>query len=191
MPRSKKGRVSGSKRQEINKQRASAALNGTADGITFARVTKMVGAGHVRVAIPFKHGMKELSARIPNLLGRRGATPITTKDIVAIYVGEGYNPDAATTAGEHFDITAILTAKQAYQLFKDGILPEWMIIDVETDNLDKTKLKADEGGFEFDYSEDVKDGEEADDETTPPSLSQSKPLPLLPVAEKTFSIDDI
>ena len=187
MPRSKKGRISGSKRQEINTQRAAAALNGKADGIAFARVTKMVGDGKVRVAIPFKHGVKELSARIPNLLGRRGATPITTKDVVAIYVGEGYDPDAPTKTGEHFDVTAILTAKQAYQLFKDGIVPEWMIIDVEAES-DKTKSKTDEGGYEFDYSEDK--GEDADDEGTP-SLGANGPQSLPPVAEKEFNIDDI
>ena len=196
MPRSKKGRISGTKRQEINTQRAAAALNGKADGITFARVTKMVGAGHVRVAIPFKHGIKELNARIPNLLGRRGATPITTKDVVAIYVGEGYDPDAPTSPGEHFDITAILTPKQAYQLFKDDIVPEWMIIDVETDKSDKTKLKTDEGGYEFDYSEEPKDGSDADDESTPPmgtngSQPQTNRISLLPVAEKELNIDDI
>ena len=194
MPRSKKGRISGSKRQEINTQRAAAALNGKADGITFARVTKMIGDGKVRVAIPFKHGVKELIARIPNLLGRRGATPITSKDVVAIYVGEGYDPDAPTKSGEHFDITAILTAKQAYQLFKDGIVPEWMIIDVEADKSDKTGSKTDEGGYEFDYSEEAKDGEDADDESTPP-LGANGPQPqvksLPPVAEKELNIDDI
>jgi len=87
MPRSKKGRISGTKRQELNSQRASAAINGKTDGVTFARITKMIGQGHVKVAIPYKHGIKELSARIPNVLGRRGATPITAKDVVAIYVG--------------------------------------------------------------------------------------------------------
>jgi hypothetical protein len=146
----------------------------------------MVGDGKVRVAIPFKHGVKELSARIPNLLGRRGATPITTKDVVAIYVGEGYDPDAPTKPGEHFDITAILTAKQAYQLFKDGIVPEWMIVDVESDKSDKTRNKTDEGGYEFDYSEDK--GDEADDEATPPLVTHQS---LPPIAEKELNIDDI
>ena len=158
MGRSKKGRISGTKRQELNTQRANAALNGKVEGIAFARVTKMVGDGHVRVAIPYKHGVKELQARIPNVLGRRGATPITTKDIVSIYVGTDYDPDVTSTNGEHFDITSILTSKQAYQLFKDGILPEWMVIDMEADKVDPTG-KTTEGGYEFDYGHEPKDSD--------------------------------
>jgi len=162
MGRTKKGRISGAKRQELNTQRANAALTGKAEGISFARVTKMVGAGHVRVAIPYKHGVKELSARIPNVLGRRGATPITTKDIVSIYVGNDYDPDAPSTSGDHFDITAILTSKQAYQLFKDGILPEWMVMDMESDKIDPSG-KATEGGYEFDYGHDEDSKGSSDD----------------------------
>jgi len=116
MPRSKKGRVSGTERQAINSKRAVAAINGTSEGVIFARVTKMLGQGHISVAIPYKHGIKELNARIPNILGRRGATPITVKDVVAIFVGEDYDPDASAVAGEHFDVVAILTSKQAGKL---------------------------------------------------------------------------
>lgn len=173
MGRSKKGRISGTKRQELNTQRANAALNGKVEGIAFARVTKMVGDGHVRVAIPYKHGVKELQARIPNVLGRRGATPITTKDIVSIYVGTDYDPDVTSTNGEHFDITSILTSKQAYQLFKDGILPEWMVIDMEADKVDPTG-KTTEGGYEFDYGHEPKDS----DNTNSGSESSSSEGPV-------------
>jgi len=160
MPKSKKGRISGTKRQEINEQRAAAAISGRLDGIAFARVTKMLGQAHVKVAIEYKHGMKELNARIPNVLGRRGATPITTNDIVAIEVGIGYDPDTPSSPGEHFDIKTILTKKQAYKLKEDGLIPDWMVNDIDGDKSADPK----DGGFEFDYNETKGDDDESDDE---------------------------
>ena len=192
MPRSKKGRISGTKRQELNAQRASAAINGKTDGVTFARVTKMIGHGHVTVAIPFKHGIKELHARIPNVLGRRGATPITAKDVVAIYVGEGYDPDAPPTPGEHFDIVAILTPKQAYSLKKDGIIPEWMTNDIDGDK--PTEGAAGDGGFEFAHeSDDDTNGEmkESSDEDLRARLGANRLAHREPVADGELNIDDI
>lgn len=192
MPRSKKGRISGTKRQELNSQRASAAINGKTDGVTFARVTKMVGQGHVTVAIPYKHGIKELHARIPNVLGRRGATPITAKDVVAIYVGEGYNPDAPAATGEHFDIVAILTPKQAYQLKKDGIIPDWMTNDIDADKV--TSTKDTDGGFEFAHESDSDSDDEksASDEELRAKLGANRLAHReVPAADNELNIDDI
>jgi hypothetical protein len=191
MPRSKKGRISGTKRQELNAQRASAAINGKTDGVTFARVTKMVGQGHVTVAIPYKHGIKELHARIPNVLGRRGATPITAKDVVAIYVGEGYDPDATAVAGEHFDIVAILTPKQAYGLKKDGIIPEWMTNDIDSDK-PADGAEAD-GGYEFAHESDGEEDEEksSSDEDLRARLGANRLAHREPVADGELNIDDI
>jgi len=160
MPKSKKGRISGTKRQEINEQRAAAAISGRLDGIAFARVTKMLGQAHVKVAIEYKHGMKELNARIPNVLGRRGATPITTNDIVAIEVGIGYDPDTPSSPGEHFDIKTILTKKQAYKLKEDGLIPDWMVNDIDGDK----SADAKDGGFEFDYNETKGEDDDSDED---------------------------
>ena len=183
MPRSKKGRISGTKRQELNAQRAAAAINGKTDGVTFARVTKMVGQGHVTVAIPYKHGIKELPARIPNVLGRRGATPITVKDLVAIYVGEGYDPDAPATSGEHFDIVAVLTQKQSYQLKKDGIIPDWMTNDIDGDK--PVEGSAADGGFEFAHEsdEDEESGKSSSDEDLRARLGANRLAHREPVAD--------
>jgi len=192
MPRSKKGRISGTKRQELNSQRATAAINGKTDGVTFARVTKMVGQGHVTVAIPYKHGIKELHARIPNVLGRRGATPITAKDVVAIYVGEGYDPDAPAASGEHFDIVAILTSKQAYSLKKDGIIPDWMTNDIDGDKPAESTVG--DGGFEFAHeSDDDTNGEEKEssDEDLRAKLGANRLSHREPVADGELNIDDI
>ena len=191
MPRSKKGRISGTKRQELNSQRAAAAINGKTDGVTFARVTKMIGQGHVTVAIPYKHGIKELHARIPNVLGRRGATPITVKDLVAIYVGEGYNPDAPAVAGEHFDIVAILTQKQSYQLKKDGIIPDWMTNDIEGDK--PAESTAADGGYEFAHESDSEEGDkkEDSDDDLRARLGANRLAHREPVTDGNINIDDI
>ncbi len=149
MPKSKKGRLSGGARKELNDRRSDDAVTGKADGITFARVTRMLGANHVSVAIEAKHGQRELRARIPNVLARRGATPITTRDVVALFVGEGFDPDTDIPAGTSFDITAVLSQRQAYKLKTAGKIPSWMSVDVGGgDAADKD----DADGFEFDYS---------------------------------------
>jgi hypothetical protein len=162
MPKSKKGRLSGGARKELNERRATDAVHGLAKDVAFARVTKMVGAGHVRAAVECRHGQKELLARIPNVLGRRGATPITTNSVVALYVGPGFDPNEAIGASDHFDITAVLSPRQAYALSKNGTIPGWMF-DSATIDGDSSAKKDDEDGFEFDYSGagDEEDGKKA------------------------------
>jgi hypothetical protein len=151
MPKSKKGRLSGGARKELNERRATDAVTGLAKDIAFARVTKMVGAGHVRAAVESRHGQKELLARIPNVLARRGATPITTNSVVALYVGPGFDPNEPIGASDHFDITAVLSPRQAYALSKNGTIPAWMFDAASIDGESAAK-KDEEEGFEFDYS---------------------------------------
>jgi hypothetical protein len=162
MPHSKKGRLAGGARKEINSSRASDAVftammtdkeresKGMIIDFIFARVTKMVGGNHVRVAIESKRGPREINARIPNIFGRRGATPITTRTIVSLYTGAEFDPDTKSvdTAIEHFDITSILTDRQANDLVKAKLIPNWMMASDAED----TKLgKSEEVGFEWDY----------------------------------------
>ncbi len=158
MPRSKKGRLSGGARKEINERRSSEAIarlltpKATDPPIDFVvgRVAKITGANHVRVAIDSKRGAKELPARIPNVFSRKGATPITTRTVVLIYTGEDYDPNAAAESGEHFDIIALLTDRQASELMKAGMLPNWMIVG-DSDNEGGIGIEGAE--FEWDYSE--------------------------------------
>jgi hypothetical protein len=189
MPRSKKGRVSGTERQAINSKRAAAAINGTSDGVTFARVTKMLGQGHISVAIPYKHGIKELNARIPNILGRRGATPITVKDVVAIFVGDDYNPDEPSIAGEHFDVVAVLTSKQAVKLRQEGAIPDWMTNDSSTDAA-AAGASGNDGGFEFGYDDDEEKKETVSDEETRARHGANR-LAQRETADEELNIDDI
>lgn len=157
MPHSKKGRLSGAARKELN-GKASAnvmegAITGNDDTIAFARVTKMLGMGHVSVAIPTKTGTKELTARIPNKLGKRGATPITNNTVVSIYVGKDFDPSDTIRPSEHFDITAVLNDKQAYELCKRSLIPAWMLKSPDEVSSGVAKNEVTGDGFEFDYSE--------------------------------------
>jgi hypothetical protein len=121
-----KGKLSGSARKEINQRRAAEIARGKPDDTAFGRVTKLLGHNHVLVAIPTKTASKEIRVRITNLFQKKGATPITTRDIVAIFVGKDFNPDEITPT-DQFDITAILTTKQASQLVQSGDIPRWMV----------------------------------------------------------------
>jgi len=173
MPRSKKGRLAGGARKEINETRASEAVavsfmsesERTAKhkvlDFTFGRVTKLTGANHARVAIATKRGKREVLVRIPNIFARRGATPITDRSVVTIYTGPDFDPDSVSEskAVEHYDITSILTLRQVADLQKLGVVPDWMTF-VEVS--DAAIARADEDGFVWDYggSAAAVDGEE-------------------------------
>ena len=165
MPRSKKGRLAGGARKEINETRASDAVSvafmseaelarkGKRVDFVFGRVTKLTGANHIRVAIPARKGSKEVPARISNIFARRGATPITTRSVVTIYTGEDYDPDDKTVTGtEHFDVTSILTDRQVADLKKAGLIPEWM---TTTDATEAAAGKVEEDGFVWATEEDI------------------------------------
>jgi hypothetical protein len=188
MPRSKKGRLSGSARKEINERRAGDIVGdvitayrrhaadpskplvlGDAAEIAFARITKMTGANHVRVAVDTRHGPKELIARIPNVYARRGSTPITTRDVVTIYVGEDFDANTvdASASGVHFDITSVLSHAQMQQLKNCGAIPEWMARDEGAAQAGKGA----ELGFEFDYGGIKEEGESDSDDSEPAAPS--------------------
>jgi hypothetical protein len=190
MPRSKKGRISGSARKEINERRAADAVSGKTEGVVFARITKIIGAGHVKVAIDSKHGPKEILVRIPNLLGRRGATPLNTSSVVSIYVGKDFNANEHISSSDHFDITAILTQKQAYALQKEGAIPPWMAQEIEAP---KATEEPGTGGFEFDYSEKVGDEDSSESEETEkvPAFSRKIARNAVDAADADIDVDDI
>jgi hypothetical protein len=178
MTRSKKGRLTGDARKEINERRARDAIDGKTTDVEFARVTKILGANHVRVSLPSSHGQVELSARIPNIFARRGATPITTRDVVTIYVGKDFDVDADDIGKAHYDITSILTNRQAYDLSIAGTIPKWMVYD------DASAADEKHDTFDFDYGEeDVEEEEEAK-----PAKTESRKKYI---EEDDVDIDDI
>lgn len=165
MPRSKKGRLSGAARIEINERRGAEALarlltpkkSDPPIDFVIGRVTKITGANHVRVAINSKRGAKELLARIPNMLTRRGATPISTRSMVLLYTGEDYDPNAAAEAGEHFDIIALLTDRQVKELTEADMIPAWMNVG---DTEGGSTADCADAGFVWDYSDVKKDDDD-------------------------------
>jgi len=201
MPRSKKGRLSGGARKEINARRANDIVLGAilaskpvkkdarpdpvaeslkqkAAGMLFARVSKIIDTNHAIVAIDTRRGPKELRAEIPPLLSKRGATPISTGFMVAVFFGKDFNPDVdEIRSADHFGIETIIEKKQAYSLQKEGLVPSWMVQDI--DKVETITEK--ESGFEFDYSERA--GDEEDDESADEAKGRDD--------DKEIDIDDI
>jgi hypothetical protein len=201
MPRSKKGRLAGGARKEINESRATEAVSvafmsdkervkkSVTLDFVFGRVTKMTGANHVRVAIASRHGPKEIAARIPNIYTRRGATPITTRSVVTIHTGPDYDPDSRSieTALEHFDITSILTERQVGDLIKSALIPEWMN---NVDVAPGSSTKIDMEGFIF--GEDDEEPETDDGKAAGGAGTGDRSKRTAPTADNDdFNIDDI
>lgn len=142
-----KGRVTGAKRQELNENRSSKILETESKEHSFARVVKHLGMGRVSAMVAGPRGAATpIVVQIPKLFGRKGATPITSSSVVTIYVGLGFNPETDYDPKTHFQVTSILTEKQAYELKEEGRIPAWMT------TVDKAaeEAGAKEEAFEFD-----------------------------------------
>lgn len=163
-----KGKISGSARKEINQRRAADAVKNKSNELTFGRITKLLGHNHVMAAIQGNTGVKEIRVRIPNLFTKKGATPITTRDIVAIYVGAEFEP-ADVKSTDQFDITAVLTMKQANDLVQSGDIPHWMVHD---GGGDQSASSADAAGWEFGYDE-VKEEDSEKEKSTEPKVKKN------------------
>ena len=184
-----KKKISGAARKNINQRRAADAVKTISSDTTFGRVTKLLGFNHIMVAIQAKSGPKEIRVRIPKLFTKKGATPITTREIVAIYVGNEFVPEDVKST-DQFDITAILTLKQANDLVLTGDIPRWMVHEeVVSGNV---KTETDGMGWEFGYS-DKKDEDESDDEektAPPPSKGTQNTIVFGPSAGDDSDSDD-
>lgn len=136
---SKKGRLTGGQRKEINNRIVSSVMDDDLEGAAFGRVVKHLGASHILVLLENK---QEGIARIRNILARRGSTPIVTDDIVIL------SPrDFETTKDTkpRFDVLAVTSRQQAARLEKDGKIPAWMM---------QTSTEVEKGSEDiFDYLE--------------------------------------
>lgn len=155
---SKKGRLSGTACKELNANASSKMIErtvvGTNNDTVFARVTRMLGFGHVRVLIPTTNGTREMDARIPhNKFGKRGATPITMSSVVAIFVGADFDPTIKARGTEHFDITAILSDRQVRELVLNKFIPSWMLKTADEITSGSLEQVDEEEGFDWDISE--------------------------------------
>ena len=124
--KSKKGRISGAGRKEVNSARVGKILE-SGEGYIFARVVKHLGMGRVEVNIATPRGaVKTLKAQIPLVFSRKGATPINTTTVVSIFTGKAFDADKEIDPKTHFKIEAILKDSEAYDLKEEGRIPGWM-----------------------------------------------------------------
>jgi len=171
MGRSKKGRLTGGKRQEVNSNRVAKILSGEVKDIAFARVRKHLGSGRVLVAIDSKHGPREIQAQIPNVFGRKGSTPINSTTVVTIVVGEDFDVEKDITPTSHFKIESILSDEQARGLLRKSMIPDWMLIIDAADAA--AAAAAAEETFFFEAEDEDEDSEESDESTEGISHSSS------------------
>ncbi len=149
---SKKGRITGSQRKEMNARVVSSVLEDTSEDIIFGRVLRHLGQGHVRVMLADK---REGIAKIRTALARRGSTPIVSDDIVVLS-DRDFETHADTKL--RFDLLAVMTRAEASKLEKAGRIPAWFLQVVDGDG----KIREEEGGDLFDYS-DMKEISEDED----------------------------
>ena len=157
MPKSsKKGRLTGSQRKEINKKAVHEALD-EPEGVIFGRVIKHLGMGNIQVMLK---DQKLCIAKIRTVLSRRGATPITADDVV-ILSHRDFESEADTRM--KFDVLGVMTKGEASKLAKAGHIPSWFL----QSGADTLGGAADAVEDVFDYSEvkqdDAADGSDDED----------------------------
>ena len=83
-------------------------------------------------------------AKIRGLL-KKGQVPIKTNDIVIM------TPREFESKNTHFDIIGVLTSKQASELKKNNVIPDYFLSDIGSTGFVK---KEDGDAFDFDYEDD-------------------------------------
>jgi translation initiation factor IF-1 len=122
---SKKGRLTGGQRKELNQKVVNSVMDGDVEDAVFARVIKHLGAGNIRVILPNK---REAIAKIRNVLARRGSTPIVSGDIVILS-----GRDFETKAGDEmrYDVLGVMNRHESAKMEKAGHIPSWMLVSAE------------------------------------------------------------
>ena len=135
---SKKGRLTGGQRKEINQKVVNSVMEGDMEGTVLARVLKHLGSGNIRVILPNK---REAIAKIRTVLSRRGSTPIVSGDIVVL---SGREFETKAEEDMRYDVLGVMSRNEAAKLEKAGQIPSWMIVGGE---------KEEEEGDIFDFDE--------------------------------------
>ena len=156
---SKKGRLSGEARKEVNKTRADKVALGKAEGEQVGRVIRHLGMGRLEVMMDFNGRRETIQARIPKVFGRKGTTPITTSSIVSIFVGNEFDPKKDSLVGSKLEVTSILSDIQIQTMKDSGDLPMWMLVRDPASATALVTAPDAEVTFEFDYTA-VEEGEE-------------------------------
>jgi translation initiation factor IF-1 len=147
---SKKGRLTGGKRKELNQKIVNSVMEGDTEDIVFGRVLKHLGAGNIRVVLANK---REAIAKIRNILARRGSTPIVGGDIVIL---SGRDFETKAEDDMRYDVMGVMNRHESAKLEKSGQIPSWMLISADASEETEADI--------FDFSE-AKESEDVDIDT--------------------------
>jgi translation initiation factor IF-1 len=146
---SKKGRLTGSQRKELNERAVQSVMEEEVEGVEFGRVIKHLGNAHVQVILSNK---REGIAKIRTALSRRGSTPIVADDIVILSGREFEKPGEKPK----YDLLGVLSRSNASKMEREGRIPSWMLVLQTSDAVQHV-----EEGDLFDYT-NHKEAEEED-----------------------------
>ena len=121
-------------RVEGNKRAVQSAISGTIDNAIFAKVLAKMGDARMRIYYEENNRKYEGIGKIRGLLRKRGQVPISTNDIVVV------TPRDFENNKRNFDIIAVLSMKEANDLRKRKVIPDYFVQeteDVEFDYSDK------------------------------------------------------
>lgn len=145
---SKKGRLTGDQRKQLNQKAVQSVMDEEVDGVEFGRVIKHLGNAHVQIILSNKC---EGIAKIRTALARRGSTPIVADDIVILSGRDFEKPGEKP----RFDLLGVLSRSDASRMEREGRIPSWMLALQASDSVQHM-----EEGDLFDYTKHV----EAEDE---------------------------
>jgi hypothetical protein len=120
------------------------------EGLYFAKVTAKLGEGRMKIYYEESKKGQEGIGKIRGALQSKGRCPIQTNDVVIISAREFERGDSSK---KHFDISGVLQSKEAYQLKKKNIIPDYFLTTAETGTF--VKSKEEDTGIEFDYDEEI------------------------------------
>ena len=141
-------------RVEGNKRAVQSAISGTIQNAIFAKVLAKMGDARMRIFYEENNRGYEGIGKIRGLLRKRGQVPITTNDIVVV------TPRDFENSKRNFDIIAVLSMKEANDLRKQKVIPDYFTQESEN--------------IEFDYSDKF----EVEDSPNPLINSEKKETSL-------------
>ena len=135
-------------RVEANRKTVEMTINGEVALAIYAKVLNRLGEGRMRIYYENNKRGQEGIAKIRGLLRRKGQVPIQTNDIVIM------TPREFESKNTHFDIIGVLTSKQASELKKNNVIPDYFLNDIGSSDFVKKEVS---DAFDFDYADDEVD----------------------------------
>jgi len=145
MGKTSKNQNSKNYRAEANRKTVEMTINGEVELAVYAKVLTRLGEGRMRIYYENNKRGQEGIAKIRGLLRRKGQVPIQTNDIVIM------TPREFESKATHFDIIGVLTSKQAAELKKNNVIPDYFLNDIGSSDFIKKEVS---DAFDFDYADD-------------------------------------